>query len=103
MLFKTLTRMILLNFNTVITCNPNSLLHIFKLNILNCDQLKAKVEHIELLSIVTAIIIPISNNTESIKTTRNLDQFLFLLYELSILVSARVFKKLEKDEDKEWD
>jgi sec-independent protein translocase protein TatC len=28
---------------------------------------------------------------------------LFLLYELSILVSARVFKKLEKDEDKEWD
>ena len=28
---------------------------------------------------------------------------LFLLYELSILVSARVFRKLEKDEDKEWD
>ncbi|MBT9485518.1 twin-arginine translocase subunit TatC [Sediminibacterium sp.] len=28
---------------------------------------------------------------------------LFLLYELSILVSAKVFKKLEKDEDKEWD
>jgi sec-independent protein translocase protein TatC len=28
---------------------------------------------------------------------------LFLLYELSILVSARVFKKLEKEEDKEWD
>jgi sec-independent protein translocase protein TatC len=28
---------------------------------------------------------------------------LFLLYELSILVSARVFKKLEKDQDKEWD
>lgn len=28
---------------------------------------------------------------------------LFLLYELSILVSARVYKKLEKDEDKEWD
>ncbi|HLD54009.1 MAG TPA: twin-arginine translocase subunit TatC [Sediminibacterium sp.] len=28
---------------------------------------------------------------------------LFLLYELSILVSARVFKKLEKDENKEWD
>lgn len=28
---------------------------------------------------------------------------LFLLYELSILVSARVFKKLEKDKDKEWD
>lgn len=28
---------------------------------------------------------------------------LFLLYELSILVSAKVFKRLEKDEDKEWD
>jgi len=28
---------------------------------------------------------------------------LFLLYELSILVSAKVYRKLEKEEDKEWD
>lgn len=28
---------------------------------------------------------------------------LFLLYELSILVSAKVYRKLEKQEDKEWD
>lgn len=28
---------------------------------------------------------------------------LFLLYELSILVSAKVYKKLEVEEDKEWD
>ncbi|MEO0065998.1 MAG: hypothetical protein RI983_1324 [Bacteroidota bacterium] len=28
---------------------------------------------------------------------------LFLLYELSILVSAKVYRKLEKEEDKDWD